>query len=260
VRTMRGGRGLGDTIYLQSIAAEFVKDGHPICVASDYPEVFTPLGRKVRVIAFTRVGITILAHYSMRKGAEGTTQFQDMCLAAGFRRGVDLRLDWKVADQAIVDRVQAAGRPVVCVQLPRAPMGRTDGFGAEVLPNCERIQEAIDMIGDRATLVLLGSGRALYNFSGIDIDLTGKTSVSQLLDVASVSAGFVGYPSFFVPLAESFNRRSLIFWSTAGLRSAQPFISSITPAKVLHKKTSRAILDTASEGEISDAVESLLRP
>lgn len=260
MRTMRGGRGLGDTIYLQSIARHLTANGDPICVASDYSDVFIPLGRRVRVIPFTRQGVNIVAHYVMRKSVAGTSQFTDMCQAAGIRRVIDLCIDWQVKDTELVDRLKAPGKPIVCLQMARSPMGRTDGFGHEILPNCDAIQKAINLLQGRATIVQVGAGKSLYNFRGIDADLSNGTNVSQLFDIASVAHGFIGYPSFIVPLAESFNRRALIFWSTAGLRSAQPFISSITPAKLLHKATGRAVMDNSPEGLIEHEVAAFLQP
>lgn len=255
MKTIRGGRGLGDTLYLQAIVRYLVaQHDEVIQAASDFPDVFRTLGRRVRVIPFTRVGVGIVAHYVARKGMPGTTQFEDMCLSAGIRKPVDLVLDWKVIDEEIVRLVKAPGKPVICVQLPRAPMGRTDGFGHDILPNCDAIQHALEALAGRVTIVQIGAGKPLYSFRGVvDINLADQTSVSQLLDVASVADGFVGYPSFIVPLAECFDQPSLIVWSALGLQSLDPFINRIAPGKVLHKKTSRAVIDTMSREEIANA-------
>lgn len=262
MKTIRGGRGLGDSLYLQAVVRHLVETtDQPYEVASDFPDVFAPLGRKVRVVPFYRVGLNIIAHYVARKSIAGTTQFEDMCLAAGIRKPVDLRLDWQPRDPAGVEHLLAAGKPVVCVQLPRSPMGRTDGFGEEILPNCVAIQHALEALKARATVVQIGSGRPLYAFREvIDFDLANKTSLSQLLDVASIASAFIGYPSFIVPLAECFNRRSLIVWSQRGLKSSTAFVRQITPEKLLHKKTSAYMLDTANHEEIERHVDALLQP
>jgi len=259
MKAIRGGTGLGDALYVQSVARHIIRTrGDRLRVCTDWPDVFKPLGDKVSIAPFTRLGITYLAHYSQRKPLTHTDQFEDCCQAAGIMEPVDFRLDWVLEDYALVDRIQARGKPIVLVQLPRAPMGRTDGFGAELLPDCRRIQHAIDMIGDRATKVLIGHGKALFSFFGIDIDLSGKTSVSQVLDLASVASGFLGYVSFFVPLAESFDKPGLFVWSRRGLKSGQPYVKNITPEKILHRQSSRAVIDDCPDDELESAVEVFL--
>lgn len=259
MKSIRGGTGLGDALYVQAVARHIIRTrDERLRVCTDWPDVFKPLGDKVSIAPFTRNGITYLAHYSQRKPLAHTDQFEDCCQAAGITEPVDFRLDWVLEDHALVERVHAHGKPVVLVQLPRAPMGRTDGFGAELLPDCRRIQSAIDMIGDRATKVLIGHGKALFTFSGIDIDLSGKTSVSQVLDLASVASGFLGYVSFFVPLAESFNKHGLFVWSRRGLKSGHPYVQNITPAKILHRPSSRAVIDDCLNDELASAVETFL--
>lgn len=229
-----------------------------MCVRSDYPDVFRPLGRRVEVTPFDR-RVDILAHYSARKGLRGTTQFQDCCRAAGITDEVDLRLDWVVQDEALVRRVKEDGRPVVVVQLPRAPMGRTDGFGAELLPDCRSLQLAIDTVRERALVVQVGAGEPLFRFTGIHADLANRTTVGQLIDVASVADGFIGYCSFLLPLAESFHRPALMVWSQRGLKAGHPYIRQITPTKVIHRSdTTRAVMDNDKDA-IREAAHEFLR-
>lgn len=259
MKSIRGGMGLGDALYVQAVARHIIQTrGERLKACTAWPEVFKHL--PVEIAPFTRQGISYLSHYSGRKGIEGTTQFEDCCIAAGIREPVDFRLDWKLEDEALAARVREPGKPVVLVQLPRTPMGRTDGFGAELLPDCRRIQQAIDLIGGQATKVLIGAGQPLYTLTGIDIDLTNQTTVSQILDLGSIAHGVLGYVSFAVPLAETFSKPGLFVWSRKGLRSGLPFIRSITPKKVLHRASSRAVVDDCQEQELRDAVESLLRP
>lgn len=248
--------GFGDALYVQAVARHIIATrGERLRVCTKWPDVFRPLGDAVEIAPFTRQGIDYLAHYSTRKQHVDTDQFQDCCLTAGIAGPVELRLDWQLEDAELAAEVRAPGKPVVLVQLPRAPMDRTDGFGAELLPNCKRIQEAINLIGDCATKVLIGSGQPLYQFRGIDIDVTNKTTVAQVLDLASVASGLLGYVSFLVPLAESFGKPGLFIWSRRGLKAGHPYIRAITPGKILHGKLSRAVIDDCSPQEMNHAVE-----
>lgn len=225
---------------------------------SDWPDVFRSLGKKAEVQPFSR-SVNIVAHYATRKGIAGTTQFEDCCIGAGITEPVELALDWEVTDSALVSALRAINRPIVCVQLPRSPMGRKDGFGAEVLPDCQVIQRAINRLKARALIVQIGAGKALFDFKGIDVDLANKTSVAQMLDVASVADGFLGYCSFIIPLAESFSKPALIVWSSRGLAASHAYVRQITPRKVIQKASTVAVLDDWPEEKIQEAVDAFMR-
>lgn len=256
MKTIRGGRGLGDALYVQAIARHLVRQGEPVRAATAYPDVFLPLG--IECIPFTRDGISILAHYSRRKG-QATDQFTDCCIEARLTGRVELRLDWVVQDRALADGLLARRKPIVLVQLPRAPMGRTDGFGQELLPDCRQIQRAIDRLRGRALLVQIGAGTPMFNFRGIDVDLANKTTVSQLLDVAAVASGAVGYVSFLLPLCESLGKPLLLVWSRAGLKSRTGYIRQITPAKVVHRNDLVVSVKDGIDDNIEGAADAVLR-
>lgn len=261
MKTIRSGMGLGDALYLQAVARHLVAYGQSLKVCCEWPDVFKPLiaTGKVQMAPFTRVGIDILAHYSKRKANEGTTQFEDCCLEAGIKEPVELKLDWPASASTLADRLQGRpALPVVCVQLPRTPMGRTDGFGAELLPNCAAIQVAIDALRGRALIVQIGAGKSLYSFNHIDLNLANETTVSELLDVASVADAFIGYPSYTIPLAESFDKPALFVWSRRGTKAMHAYVRQITPQKILHKPSSRFVFDDATEQEITEAAHALL--
>ena len=255
--SIRCGAGLGDAIYLQSVARHLVERGEDVEACSDWPDVFLPLAGKVRVSPFRRKPIGRLAHYSQRRALAGTTQFEDCCIQAGIRDPVDLRLDWQPLNGDLVAQMRAAGRPVVAVQMPRAPFGRSDGFGVEFLPDCRRIQDAIDRLRGRVYLVQIGKGKRQFHFEGIDLDLADRTSVSDVLDVGYAADGFLGYCSFIVPLAESFSKPALLVWSRRGLRSPHEVVRQMTPQKILHRSSSKWVMDDCSDVELSGAVNAL---
>lgn len=260
MKSIRCGRGLGDSIYLQSVVRHLIeRDGQPMRVCSDWPDVFSPLGGMVKVVPFTRTGIDILAHYASRKGISGTTQFKDCCLNAQITEPVELRLDWPAPSSPLIDEIKAAGRPVVCVQFPRAPMGRTDGYGAELLPDCRVIQKMIGKLKNTATIVQVGAGTPLFKFRGIDIDLANKTTVRELIDVAAIASGFLGYCSFILAMAESFDTPAIMVWARAGLLSKELYIRQITPQKIIEKPTTRFVVDDCTEQEIIEVLDGFLR-
>lgn len=257
--SIRGGMGLGDAIYLQSVARHFVETGYRPEVCTAWPDVFRPLAGKVDLSPFRRDHIDRLAHYSLRK-REKTDQFLDMCRQAGIREDVDLRLDWVPSSTRIADDLRGLGKPVVLVQMMREPMARTDGYGMELLPRRDALQAALDALRGQATLVLIGQGEPKERLNGIDVDLTNRLTVTGLIDLASRADAFLGFVSFIVPLAESFSKPALLVWSRRGLKSRTEYIRTITPEKILHRASSRYVFDDCPAGEIGEAARALLDP
>lgn len=256
---IRCGKGLGDALYLQSVVRYFVGKGYHVEACCNFPDVFRPLKDSVTVSPFRRNRIDKSAHYSNRKTILATDMFEDCCINAGITESVEMKLDWVPQNLELIGQIKtgANGRPIIAIQLPRSPMDRIDGYGLELLPDCRVIQQAIDLIGDRALTVQVGAGKPLFEFSGIGLDLANRTSVSDVIDIAHTVQGFLGYCSFFVPLAESFSKPVLFVWSSAGLKSQNAFIRTVSPQKVLHRESSRYVIDDCSQGELSDAVNKL---
>jgi ADP-heptose:LPS heptosyltransferase len=133
-------------------------------------------------------------------------------------------------------------------------MGRTDGFGKELLPDQRAFEAVLSQLTDCFT-VRIGKGADLYPLK-VSVDLNGGTSVSDLLDIGSVCDAVVGQCSFAIPLAEAFDKPALFVWAAHGMQyNMHPYIKAITPAKVLSKATSHYVMDDWTEERISDGVE-----
>ena len=254
MKSIRCGSGLGDSLYLQAAVRHLVERGHKLEVCSDWTDVFRPLAGKIKLSPFRRE-VDIRAHYAMRKRIPSTDQFQDVCLAAGITEPVDFRLDWAPQNERLIERVRGSGDlPVVLVLLPRRPMDRKDGFGDRLLPDCGVIQSAIDHLRGRARIIQVGKGDALYRLGGLDLDLANATTVADMIDAAWAADGLLGYVSFFVPLAESLLKPALFVWAQSGLASSTDFIAQITPGKILHRASSRHVIDICTDAELVAAV------
>lgn len=247
---IRGGAGLGDSIYLRPIVDYLVREGKRVTVLSNYPELFEDSGADVQ--PFTRTRAEVIAHYVTRKSRTDTNQWQDVCICAGVPQDLALTFKWRVRNEALVSdlRMKAAGDPLVLVHGGRVPMGRTDSFGRELLPTAGGFQAALNSFADCFT-VRIGKGEQLYPLS-TDMDLNGDTSISDLLDIASACDGMVAQCSFAVPLAEVFDRPLLAVWATHGLQAAHPYIKQITPQKILSKPTSAFVLDQWPKSQIRE--------
>lgn len=228
----------------------FIRASERVTVLSDYPDVFIGTGAEVE--PFSRERIDVLAHYVNGKADPSTTQWQDVCRSAGV--SVPLRFEWTVRNRRLIDelRADAAGRPLVLVHGGRVPMGRTDGFGKELLPERRAFVEVIEALDDCFT-VRVGKGADLYALP-VDVDLNDATSVSDLLDIGLACDRVVAQCSFAIPLAEAFDRPLLVVWAASGMSEHRhPYIRRITPRKVLSKPTSRFVIDDWPDWKIKGA-------
>jgi len=250
-KRIRGGSGLGDSLYLRPLVDHFIAAGDTVTVCSDHPEVF--LDSRATVEPFSRENINVLGHYVAGKPNPDTDQWQDICASAG-TPGLPLRFDWTVRNQALVDRVTAAAgrQPIILVHGGRTPMGRTDGFGLELLPDRRAFDAVLAMLHGCHT-VRIGKGANLYALP-VSSDLSDETSVSDLLDLASICDGMIAQCSFAIPLAEVFDKPLLAIWAAGGMCAYRhPYIKSITPRKVLSKLTSHYVVDDWPVDKVMEA-------
>lgn len=260
-KSIRCGRGLGDALYLQGVVRHFVNEGKRLHVMTDWPDVFMQYGNKIEIHPFTRERIDIIAHYTLRKPFKGTTQFEDCCLQAGITEKVDFLIDWIPTRHDLINDVkrQANGKPILLVEMVREPMNRTDNFAIELLPKYEVMQKVLDQLKPHYFTVLIGKGKPKYDYTNIDLDLRDRTDVQDLINLASISDALFGYCSFFVPLAECLNKKAMFIWANRGLNSVEQFIRTITPEKILHKKSSHYVIDHWTDDVIMERVNGFLQ-
>lgn len=246
---IRGGRGLGDAIYIRPIAEHFVREGRRVAVLSDYGGVFAGSGASVET--FSRLGAQVVAHYVHGKGNRQTTQWQDVCASAGVN--VPLRFVWRTQNEALVTDVrrQANGRPIIVVHAGRIPMERTDGFGVELMPARAAVVAALRAFRD-CFLVGVGKAKAVYGLP-LHLDLNGKTSVSGLLDIASACDAVVAQCSFAIPLAEALGKPLLAIWGASYVQADHEFVRLTGPQKVLSAEHDRFVMDDWDTDRIEDA-------
>jgi hypothetical protein len=243
MKHVRGGSGLGDSLYVRVIAEHLLRLGHPVTAYTFHPDVF--IGVDCRVEPFGKLGINVLAHYVGGKNNPATSQWDDVCDSAQVAR-IPLRFTWHIINQKLVDQVreQARGRPVVLIHGGRAPMNRTDNFGIELLPEKRAFDQVQEAIYRDVLFVRIGEGKQKYAMDRAEMDLWGKTSVADLLDLAWDCDALIGPCSFVVPLAEAFDKPLLAVWAAGGMHPARhPYLKSITPQKVLAKASSSFVID-----------------
>lgn len=254
---IRGGSGLGDSLYIRPVADFFVRQGEQVMVLTDHPDVF--IGSGVSSIQRHRkTDYDILAHYTAGKSNPHTNQWQDVCARAGVG-DLPLSFKWKVRCKMLVDDLlaMAKGKPLILLNGGRYPMNRTDGFANEMLPDRAAFDALLEGLQRDCFVVEVGQGVELYPLTA-DVDLVGRTSVSDVLDIASVCDAMVGQCSFMIPLAECFDKPLMVVWAARGLESKELYIRQCTPQKILSKKTSRFMFDNWSPATIASTADEFL--
>lgn len=240
-KILRGPSGLGDSVYLRPIVEHLVRRGEKLRVLSDYPDVFR--GVDAEVTPFLRLQKPdVMAHYVGGKSSTTTTQFEDMCISAKIVEKIPFRFDWSVSNAALIDLIAdfAAGRKVVVVHGGRTPMGRKDGFGAELLPQKPAFDAVLAALEGCFTVRVGGDTK--YPLK-VDLDLQGKTTVRDLLDIFKACDAAVVQCSFAVPMAEAFGKPLLAVWAAAGLKAKHSYVKAITPKKIFQNASSRHVFD-----------------
>jgi hypothetical protein len=250
LKIVRGGSGLGDSLYVRPIAEHYALAGHRVTVKSNFPDIFTGAG--VKVEPFTRNGTNVLAHYTSRKDRTDTTQWEDVAINAG-APGLPLSFRWEIQRPDLVRdlKAMAKGKPIIMVNGGRPPMGRVDGYGYEMLPRREAFDAVLAALEGCFT-VEVGKGAELYPLTA-DVDLADRTSPADLLDIASISAGLIGQCSFMIPLAEALDKPLLVVWAAKGLESKTLYVRQCTPQKILSKPSSRFVMDDWCDSQIREA-------
>lgn len=136
-------------------------------------------------------------------------------------------------------------------------MDRKDGYGKELFPDCDVLDQILAELLPYFFIVQVGKGIPLYHLKNISLDLVNKTSVTDLIDLAAQSDGLIGQVSGVVPLAECLNKPCLALFSSKGLRDQDKRISSITPKKICHKETSLHLIDNQKE-KIKETIDLFL--
>ena len=257
---IRSGRGLGDALYLQSIVRYLVRRGETLEVCTDYPELYRFRGM-VRFAAWSRQ-VHYTCHYTRQKGDERTTQFVDMHRNIGIKGPVPLHLDWIVQNPKLVEGIRqlAGARPVLFVHGGREAFGRSDGFGRALLPDAEAFRGVLAKLRERFFTVYVGNGKRLFEVE-TDLDLNGKTSITDLIDIAYAAAdAFFAQASFAIPLAESFDKRILVMFAARGFKSHHQAVRTITPKKLLHKMSSTYNIDNWDYARTQNSIDQFCEP
>lgn len=251
---VRGGSGLGDSIYLRPVVDHLERAGKAVTVMSHHPDVF--IGTRAEVIPVNKARpVDCIAHYTTERFRQTSTQWQDILRTGKLPADLPLRFTWNARNATLLERVkrEAGGDPILLVHGGRAPFGRSDGYGKFLMPRQEGFQDVLNGFADCFTVRI---GQAEQYLLSVAMDLTGRTTVSDLLDLATICDGVVTQCGFPVPMAECFGKPVLAVWSARGLAAGDKIIRSITPAKVLCGGYERFVVDEWPASQRQEVVRS----
>jgi len=240
VITINAAKGLGDAIQLRAIVLHLVRRGDTVMVFTRWRELFEDLPVIVKPLSDV-TGDEDWHHakpclHCRMPWAQNLDQFTMSALQSGIEEPVELRVDWKPKNLKLRRRVidAANGRKVMVYQ----PLKKTKNENQELLrPNADAYDGFIARtefndyfrvrIGSPATV---DPSAAPY-----DLDLLGKTSVTDVFDVASVTDLFFSETSYLPLLAQAMDKPVVCMFARKGIASGRNLVGNIRPERMFHK-------------------------
>ena len=249
--SLRSPNGLGDAIYLRAIVLHLVARGEEVTVFTKWKDVFSDLPVAVReVIDITpNDRPTYVYCPAERVIPEGLSDFVIRCRSAGIKERVELKLDWKVKNQALLDQIKrdARGRKIFIYQCARAIRSP---ISALLKPRREAFNKFIERHADHYR-IKLGHPPHVEDDPGApcELDLFGKAFIFGTFDVCTIGDIFFGQASFINCIAEALDKPHITMFARAALASPHPRANSATPERVFAKKhLATAVYDDAEAG------------
>jgi ADP-heptose:LPS heptosyltransferase len=253
--TIRGLSGLGDALLLYPIIKYFLKT-NPVTVFTNYPFVFEAIHTQPDMEALTfnpfhrTAPVDIDCSYLPRKEIYETTNYQDMCLAAG------------IEDQPFVYEypkieVVKPEKYVLFVDpyYPLSSGGCKNPAVIDAIPDFSMFQKAIDYYKDHGfSIVLVGKSNVSLNIKlkGIDLNLVDKTEFFELCELVKSAAVVITQQGLFIHLAEMLGTPLIALFAKKALASKIIFLRSFYPCKFINRSN---YLSGKSFGYMDDVTE-----
>lgn len=221
--------GLGDQIQAIPIMKALLKRDKSLQLVTKYPELWDGICKTHPFYPGCKRDKRV--SYVSRRPMKHTTQFQDVCLIAGVSKDLSPRIDWKIKNIKLVEKIKEKAffdnKKKICLfKYPYDAMGQNGRF-KEVVPR----REPFDLIINHFKDILF-----------VDID-TIDTSVTDLLDLAYSADCLLAQIGHFLPLADAFDKPILLIFAKAGFSHKTPFINGIRPVKFINKDTTHTAVD-----------------
>jgi len=149
---------------------------------------------------------------------------------------VELRLDWKVRDQSFLDKIKrrANAKPILIYQPPKV----TNGGEQELYtPPADAFNNWL-LARDDHYRIKVGHPSAAMEFrdAPCELNLFNKTSVRQMIDLATIGDLFFSQVCFLPTLAEAMDKKSVCMFTRRQLAAGTNWVRAITPDVFFHKR------------------------
>lgn len=232
---IRGPKGLGDAVHLRAAVLHLLHRGEEVKVFTKFPEVFAGLpvvtGPMAEGDAFE--DLLHFGYQIMRE--DDTSNFTAACRRAGLNEPIELRIDWQVRNQALVNSIidMAAGRKVFVYQTRKIARNPAQEL---LRPNLKAYN---GFIAEHREHFRIRLGHPPYveqdRSAPCELDLLGKSSIPDAFDIATIGDMFFGESCYVPMVGEANDKRYAIMFTRRALAS-DCRIRNMTPARLFHKK------------------------
>lgn len=233
-------RGLGDAIHVRAIVLHLFSLGENVTVFTRWPDVFADLDGLI-ILPVEEAG----AHretFSARTcfqclvpSVRELSQFRGACLQVGIYDPIDLDIRWRARNAALLQKTlqEAGGRPVLLFQ-PLKRAGNADE--EERRPDRGAFRRLVANHPGHFK-IKVGHPDFAEDDAGLaaDLDLFGRTSISEAIDLATIADVICAEPSFLGILAQAFDKRFTCIFSARALRSGVKKVAGVTPTRIFHR-------------------------
>ncbi len=239
-----GSKGLGDALYLRAAVLHLLRRGEKVKVYTKWPDVYSDLPVSVgeHRLGFDNETVRRFASSIYLSAAPlGVDEFTFCCRKAGIEETVEWRIDWKVRNKTLLDRIKrsAGDRKIFIYQSLKVPR---NGDQAALTPIRESYNSVITAHADFYR-IRLGHPPFVMNDTSApcELDMFGKGFVLDTLDICTIGDLFFGQTCFVPQIAGALGKPSICMFSRRALNSDR-WIKRETPEWCIHKKELTTVL------------------
>lgn len=255
---LRGGGGVGDSIYVYPIANYFSKKNIDVEVLTDFPMFYRNIKNcKTRSRNIIPPG-TVNCRYGERYPIQTTNIWEDTLITSGLQdKNIDLKINY---DRTKYKFDFETDKKIVLIKSPTYSMKRQKPETERIIPNPKYFQTIINEFKDQCYFIkcglVNGYKTTLNNF---DLDLSGYNDLIKILALVDISDIVLCQSSFFVSMAEGLDGKLMIGFNRQGMDTKYKFFHYITPKKVICKKnTTNYFIDDEPLNNVLDRFENHL--
>lgn len=227
-------RGLGDALHLRAIVLHLLSKGEDVTVFTQWPEVFSDVDVQTlppdEAVKYPDLFSARACFQCLLPQVRKLSQFRNACLQAGVFEPIELNIQWNVRNSALIDEIK--GKRVLAYQ----PLKRAKNANDALLRPDRGVLRRL--VSERSDCFRVRVGHPEYAEDDdivCELDLFGKTTISDVIDLVSVCELTISEPSFLSILAQCFDKRFVCLFSRTASQSSVKKVAGVTPERILEK-------------------------